>query len=235
MGKILYVVVIYGVSIEDCISYQSLKQCLTEEEYMDDIYVHDNTHNNVFLAAAYNEGLKYALAHGYEWMTLLDEDTMITQEYVDSIRQAVQQPQFGVLVPQLIDVHGNVLSPKKLYGVLTAFNSGLTIRCDIVEQIGGFNTDYPLDYLDHWLCRRLYDKEIPIEVLPVRMHHNLSVANEHYVDSVRYQSILSAERRFADEFGIRRYYKWHLTGRLMKWIITGHPFVKETFKALVRI
>lgn len=235
MGKILYVVVIYGIRIEDCVSYQSLKPCLSEEECEKDIYVHDNTHNNVFLAAAYNEGLKYALVHGYEWMTLLDEDTMITQGYVDSIRQAILQPQVSVLVPRLVDARGKMLSPKKLYGVQTAFNSGLTIRCDVIEKMGGFNIDYPLDYLDHWLCRRLHNMGIPLEVLPVRLQHNLSVVGEHYVDGARYQSILSAERRFANEFGLKRRYKRHLAGRLVKWIITGHPFVKETFEALVRV
>lgn len=235
MGKVLYVVVIYGVSIEDCISYQSLKQCLSEEECKKDVYVHDNTYNNVFLAAAYNEGLKYAIAHGYEWMTLLDEDTTVTQEYVNGVKNVITQKAVRVVVPRLVNARGKMLSPKKLYGVQTAFNSGLTIRCDVIEQIGGFNTDYPLDYLDHWLCRKLYDMGIRLEVLPMCLQHNLSVADEHYVDSARYRSILAAESRFAHEFGIERRYQWHLAGRLMKWIVTGHPFVKETFEALIRI
>ena len=231
--SILYILVLYHVAAEHSIAYQGLRQYLSAEEY-NDIYIHDNTPHNVYLAEAYNRGLEYAILHRYKWIVLLDADTAVSEEYVRTLKAAIAEDATSVCVPVLVDSKGKQLSPSKLYGKPTAFNSGLAVRCEIMEQIGGFNRNYPLDYLDNWLCRELYIRHINLTVLPVRLLHNLSVNDpKHYVSKERYNSILHGERQFAEQYNEVIRYKMRLLCRLCKWILTGHPCIKETFRALI--
>ncbi len=231
--KLLYIVVLYRMAKEDSPSYRGLSACLSQEELQHDVYVHDNSKRNIYLAGAYNKGLEYAEANSYEWIVLLDEDTLIHSSYISALKTTINDTARNVCVPLLVS-EGKVVSPSRLYGIPVALNSGLAIRCNIIRDLGGFNPDYPLDYLDYWLCHRLYDRDISFCVLPIRISHNLSVNTPHqYISKERYLSLLSGEKRYATEFGYVWRYKLHLIGRLVKWSLTGHIFVKETFNALM--
>ncbi len=235
-NKILYIVVLYRMTLAESLSYKGLCDSLSEEELKHDVYIHDNSKHNIYLAGAYNMGLTYAISHGYEWIVLLDEDTTITAAYITALKAAVIQKNFDVCVPTLVDNSGKVLSPSTLYGIPVAMNSCLAIRCRTVQEMGGFNTNYPLDFLDNWLCHKLYQANISLQKLPVEIVHNLSVNNpKHYISRSRYLSLLEGERNYAREFGYVWRYKLHLVGRLVKWLLTRHVFVKETFEALIRI
>lgn len=231
--KLLYIVVLYGMTLEESLSYKGLSEYLSADELRRDVYVHDNSIHNIYLAGAYNKGLEYAMANGYEWIVLLDEDTMVSAAYLSALKAATAGSA-RVCVPTLAD-NGEVISPSRLYGVPVAMNSGMAIRCSVMQEMGGFNKDYPLDYLDYWLCHCLYDRDISLEVLPVQMVHHLSLnSTKGYVSRERYMSLLAGERRYAEEFGYAWRYRLHLIGRLIKWSLTGHTYVKETREALIR-
>ena len=231
MNKILFVIVIYGISREESPAWRQLQTMPGAEP--EDVYVHDNTSDNRYLAAAYNGAWQYAEQNGYAWMVLLDADTAVTPQYLEAVREAAGRNEGNrVFCPTLIDGRGRVLSPFRAYGIPTAFNSGLLIPVRLVREIGGFNEAYPLDYLDYWFCRRLHQLHIPLETLPVSLHHSLSVTDYKQVPRWRYLSLLSAEKRFAAETGRQGRYKLLLLCRLIKWTLTGHKYVKETYNAL---
>ncbi len=235
-NKVLYIVVLYRMTLAESLSYKGLCESLSEEELQRDIYIHDNSKHNIYLAGAYNMGLNYAISHGYDWIVLLDEDTTITPAYITALKAAVAHNAFDVCVPTLVDNNGKRLSPSTLYGIPVAMNSCMAIRCRIMQGIGGFSPNYPLDYLDNWLCHKLYQANISLHRLPVEITHNLSVNDsKHYISKERYLSLLEGERNYAKEFGYMCRYKLHLVGRLIKWLLTRHVFVKETFEALIRI
>ena len=251
MNDILIILVIYNIRQEDSLAYGALQRLLDKNPLQQCLYVHDNSPCNKMLSGAYNEGLKIARRQNKQWILLLDEDTLLTKEYLDSLQHL--DPQKDAFVPILTGENGNILSPfwysatngpfAGLYQsprknrILSAFNSGVILKCKTMETIGEFSSRYPLDYLDYWLFRRLYLKNAAIEILDVKLSHNLSIEDYSHVSSERYRSILSAEKRFAAECGKRSlcFYRWHLTGRLMKWLLTGHPYIKETYKALVTL
>jgi hypothetical protein len=227
-NDILYIVVIYGIRLQDCYAWKGLHAAVDDA----DIYVHDNTANNVYLAKAYNKGLRYAKEKGYTWVALLDADTQVTQEYITAVNQTVMtQCPDSVYCPVLIGKNGKQLSPLRAYGIPVAFNSGLLIPVTIMDTLGGFNEAYPLDYLDYWLCYQLQQRHIALKSLEVRLQHALSVQDYAQMPAWRYRSLLEAEKRFAQESGNEKRYRWLLFCRLIKWALTGHPYVKETYRA----
>ena len=228
MNKILYIVVICGIRREESPAWQRLHTLSGDT----DIYVHDNSKENVYLAKAYNEALRYAKAKGYTWIVLLDEDTQVTKEYIEAVQEIAQKEQPEcVYCPVLIGKNGRQISPLKAYGIPVAFNSGLLIPVRVMETIGGFNEAYPLDYLDYWLCYQLQQKHIALKTLPMRLQHALSLQDYAHMPAWRYASLLEAEKRFAQETGNNRRYRWLLLGRLLKWALTGHRYVRETYQA----
>ena len=232
MNKVLYIVVIYGIRREESLAWQGVHALLGDA----DLYVHDNTNENIYLAKAYNEGLRHAKANGYSWLVLLDADTQVTEQYLKAVQETVEshQPE-SAYCPVLIGEKGQQLSPKKVYGIPVAFNSGLLLPVAVIDNLGGFNEAYPLDYLDYWLCYQLQQRQIPLRTLPVQLTHTLSLQDYSHMPAWRYASLLEAEKRFAQETGHTRAYRWRLLGRWLKWTITGHPYARETYQTWRKI
>lgn len=250
MNKVLFILVIYRIAKQQSAAYRSLCQWLSAQEMEDCVYVHDNTINNEFLSGAYNKGLQRAKERGKMWIVLLDADTCISQEYILFIRNLKNE--VDVYVPILQNSKEKTLSPfwydkrrgpffrkyhsAKKNHLLTAFNSGVILRTDCMEDLGGFSQSYPLDYLDYWLFRKLdfYNKKV--EIMPIKLKHELSVEKYGNVSKERYMSILFSERLFAEEIGEMaiKYYRLRLLFRWIKWYLIGHKYAKETLKAWLK-
>ena len=232
MRDALFILVIYQKSLAESQAYRSLLIELGDQMLEECLYVHDNTHNNQYLASAYNQGAVVARERGKKWIVLLDDDTFVTSAYINQLQQYMANNQYQVIAPKLTNTQGKILSPTRLYGINVTFNSAMAIRLDALQQIGDFNTRYPLDYLDYYTCWQLQQKHIPITVMDVTLPHQLSVNDYSKVTAERYNSILRAEKQFAQDTGNGRWYKWQLVARLIKWVLTRHMYVKETIQAL---
>ena len=68
--------------------------------------------------------------------------------------------------------------------------------------------------------------------MDVAIPHQLSVEDYHQITPERYDSILRAEKQFAKDTGNSTLYRLQLIARAIKWLLTGHKYVKETLKAL---
>lgn len=233
MNNILFVIVIYRIRKEQSVAWNQLNALLGEDA--DNIHVHDNTDNNVYLAKAYNEAADVARKRGMKWIVILDSDTQITADYIDCIKKKAIGEDDKVYCPILVNAEGGMLSPKKQYGIPIAFNSGMMIPIRVIDKTGGFNEQYPLDYLDYWFCYKLRELKIDLVPLDINITHCLSLMDYDTLPLWRYQSILKAEKQFAIETGNTNRYRIYLIGRLVKWLITGHAYTKETFKALISI
>ena len=234
MNTVLFIIVIYRIHREESSAYLKMHALLPADTKA--IYVHDNTEKNIYLAAAYNQGLAYAVANGFKYIVLLDADASPTEEYLSAVQQAISSgEQHAFWAPNLVSAKGLKLSPSVHWGIPIALNSGLLLPVTLLQEIGGFNTDYPLDYLDCWLCYQLQQRHIPLHTLPVTLLHDLSVTDYSRVPRERYLSLLSGEKRFAKETGHVWRYRFRLIGRLIKWSFTRHPYVQETWKAFVEL
>ena len=233
-NDILYIIVIYGIAKEQSTAWQCLHELLEPDAFAHCVYVHDNTAHNVYLAEAYNQGMAYAAKEGFEYMVLLDDDAAPTAEYIQAIRQiAASGDKHAVWAPLLKNAQGKQLSPRRRWGMKVAFNSGMLLPVKVLQEIGGFDTHYPMDYLDYRTCFLLNQHGVAFHTIPVTLMHNLSVNDYTQVSRERYISLLQAERRFAQESRHLCRYRLLLSARLIKWILTGHPYVKETWNALM--
>ncbi|MDT2752417.1 MULTISPECIES: glycosyltransferase [Enterococcus] len=176
-------------------------------------YYHDA--QNPGLAAAYNYALSQAQPTIQRLITL-DQDTVLNESYLEQISQVEFSDDCVVAVPMIFD-QGQQISPvyadqyvNRTYRAVSevglteqrvmAINSGTVFSISFLQTIGGFNPAFSLDFLDHWFFWKVYQLHKKIEILPIRLEHDLSVLNYEKVSTTRYESILAAETKFYREY-----------------------------------
>ncbi len=136
---------------------------------------HPETYSLVFnptnagVAAALNRGMKEAMAHQADWVLTMDQDSHITSGTVQTMLTTFEllapeiKLQTALLAPDIISSetipattrsHG----PKRPLPVLelqTAITSGTMIKPSAWENVGGFEEQLFIDYVDHDFCFRL--------------------------------------------------------------------------------
>lgn len=212
----------------------------TRPEGLDNRFAYHHSKTNVGLAKAYNYALKN-IGYQSEWLVTFDQDTFITEDYLtELVEHRDSSPDIVLLAPLVKDqnqqispvfsdslrpLHKNLPKKDQLYSqMVMVINSGATIRVSFMREIGGYNLDFPLDYLDHWLCWKIFKEKKEIFILNVTLQHELSVLN--YADQMnisRYKSILQAEARYYSRYASDLFIAYHkqLFFRGCKQILTG--------------
>ncbi|KIO66311.1 hypothetical protein B4064_2274 [Caldibacillus thermoamylovorans] len=199
-------------------------------------YVHDP--RNLGISTAYNYGLKVANEYKSEWLLLLDHDTKLTKNFIDKILNSDNlNANIGAIVPVvgcnndiISPVFSNTLQPLKVerpsIGIhkeepIMAINSGSLINLSFLKEINGFNNEFPLDYLDHWLFYMIFDRGYCVQVIDEKIEHDLSVMDYSKVSLERYKIIANAERNFYQKYKTSMFnsYKKQLIKRLLKQIL----------------
>lgn len=198
-------------------------------------YIHDP--RNLGIATAYNYALEVANQNGSEWLLLFDHDTKVTQEFCDSIFNLNKIDQDIVSVVPKIVSNQVMISPvfsdtlRPLYtqrpkeGIqerpVMAINSASLLRVSFLNEIGGFSTEFPLDYLDHWIYHEINSKGYKILLLSEELEHELSVLDYSNVSLKRYKSILDSEISFYKKYKneLFRAYRNQLLKRFAKQIV----------------
>jgi GT2 family glycosyltransferase len=222
----------------------SVRQLSVAEETSLCAYEHDPKNGGI--AAAYNWALEMATTRGISWLLLLDQDSTLPMEFLESlafqIRQHEQDDKVVAVVP-VVKCGSAVISPMKVgfsclkplhqssHGIqnaeIMAINSGTAIRCSFLRSIGGFNRAYRLDYLDHWLFQRIYASGKRSVVSDCVLEHKLSVQDYRKdVSTARYRSILAGEMGFITTYKPKAeipIYLLRLITRAIRMLILGRP------------
>lgn len=211
-------------------------------------YYHDP--RNLGLTPGYNMALESAIKSGQEGILLLDHDSNFDFSFIEKLLEIPFNPKVGAIVPKVV-ADGSQISPiladryiSSGYTVLKegvykapymAINSGSLINVKALEKIGGFNEEFPLDFLDHWLFWRLGKEDYYLKVLDYAIDHDLSVLDYKKVSHNRYESILTGESKFYSKYETTFLapYKKQLLKRTIKQLLTVHDsfFWKRTLKA----
>jgi GT2 family glycosyltransferase len=174
---------------------------------------------NYGLASAYNVALKIAVSQGYKWLLSLDQDTELPESFLGRIagitRELREDTGIAAIVPQVSD-QGVLISPhvarlgrsKKLprnfVGVskreIEAINSGTVWSTSALEEIGGFDLLFWLDYLDYCTCHMVHRAGKRMYVAgDLKIEHQLSTLDlNRRMSSARFQNYLLAESAFCD-------------------------------------
>lgn len=183
------------------------------EQDKDISYYHDPS--NPGLATAYNYALNHA-QQNIRYFVTLDHDSQLTATYFDTLLTIDWTDELVAAVP-LVYAGSNQISPvfadryinRQVEKVdrsqlsqrrIMAINSGAVFSIKFLKEIGGFNLDFPLDFLDHWLFWTIYQFKKTVFILPEKMEHDLSVLDYQKISVTRYQSILKAEKTFYQNY-----------------------------------
>ena len=183
------------------------------EQDKDISYYHDPS--NPGLATAYNYALNHA-QQNIRYFVTLDHDSQLTATYFDTLLTIDWTDELVAAVP-LVYAGSNQISPvfadryinRQVEKVdrsqlsqrrIMAINSDAVFSIKFLKEIGGFNLDFPLDFLDHWLFWTIYQFKKTVFILPEKMEHDLSVLDYQKVSVTRYQSILKAEKTFYQNY-----------------------------------
>lgn len=214
---------------------------------------------NTGLAAAYNWALDLAGELGASWLLLLDQDTALPLNFLDSLCGQIEQWQSNEEIVAFVPIvrsHDIPISPRRVgffglrslgnvtcgavEGEVMAINSGTAVRCDFVRSIGGFSRTYWLDYLDHWLFHQIYKQGKRAVVFDSVIEHSLSVQDyRRNIDLPRYRSILGGEAAFMTSQRPKSqipFYLLRLAARSARMVVQGKlDLALFTMKTIVRI
>ncbi len=262
------VIVLYECPLDKSVTFLTLTDQLkkTSIDYELVIYNNDihqkiedsrfiivNSEVNKKLEGAYNFALERAIRNGKKWILLLDQDTLIPDNYFDELNKLFTtnlSPHLVAIVPKLV-CESKILSPKLLSSKMrfesdipnngytneriVAFNSMSLFSVHFIQSIGGFSMEYPFDLHDHWCYNQIYKNKKQVYILDVSTEHNSSFINfEENVTIARYKDFLRTENRFMrNEMGMPYYifYKIKLMMRVFKQflIFKNKNYSMQTF------
>lgn len=255
-NSIEIVIVLYQCSLDKSVTFLTLKEQLKSisvdfeliifnndinQKTENEEYLVVNSEENQKIAGAYNFALERAIKKGMKWILLLDQDTVIPDNYfkeLDKLFSGNYCSDLVAIVP-ILELNGRVLSPKRISSKmrfehdinktgytkerLNAFNSLSLFDVQFIKSVGGFNKNYPLDMHDHWCYNQVYKHQKSVYILDVTSEHESSFIDfERNVSIPRYKEFLRTEDRFIrNELGIFVYlfYKMKILLRSVKQFI----------------
>lgn len=120
---------------------------------------------NAGIARGLNEGLQFARRAGAPWLLTLDQDTAISDTYVDELvgiaaQRCASGERLGALGAEFVeDSSGPMRYPSSTVGGLPVteevIQTGTLWRVDALEQVGGFDESLGMDAVDAAACLAL--------------------------------------------------------------------------------
>jgi len=256
VNSIEIVIVLYQCSLDKSDTFLSLENKLKilniehevilfnndkNQQIEDTRFIVVNSKNNQKLVGAYNFALNRAIKSGKNWILLLDQDTVIPDNYFEELQKLFSSDYSSDLVAivPILESDGMVLSPKKISSNMrfesdinktgytkkriNAVNSMSLLNVHFIESIGGFCKEYSFDMLDQWYFNQIYKHHKLVYILPVTTKHASSFVNlEKNVTVARYKEFLKVESKFIrNDLGCIKFicYKSKLAARSLKQFV----------------
>lgn len=113
--------------------------------------------DNKGIAYALNMIALYAINKGYKWLLTLDQDTVIKKYLIQNYSKYTNLKNIGQISCAYKDRNSNeiynLISPTDNWSeVKDCITSGTLLNLNALSQIGGFDTDLFIDYVDFELC-----------------------------------------------------------------------------------
>jgi rhamnosyltransferase len=164
---------------------------------------------NLGIARALNQGLRYALDRGYAWALLLDQDTVVDADLVVSLLAAYaacpDPAQTAAVGSRFRDSHDRPTEVRALPAqgeswreVEAVITSGTLLPLAAFTAIGPFREEFFIDYVDIDYCLRARAKGYRIiETRRALMSHTVGAPTRHaLLGRGQWTTNHSAERRY---------------------------------------
>ena len=117
---------------------------------------------NLGVAEALNQGVKWAKSQGYSWVVLFDQDSTITDHFIEhmftTLESHPQRELVASIHPRYVDRNTGAepaIQRAKDGGPITSMTSGSLMPTWIFDKIGYFASEFFIDCVDHEYCFRL--------------------------------------------------------------------------------
>lgn len=181
--------------------------------------------SNLGIAAALNIGVNWAICHGYAWVALFDQDSMVEGSYIEGMlaRYAAtkDRERIGLLAPRYKDPETGIcarLSRLAADGApLEIMTSGSLIPLTVLTTCGLFREDFFIDQVDHEFSFRIRRCGYAVAICPeVFLLHTTGQPKRH--------SLLGlVSFRTTHHSAARRYYMTRNTLFMMRQYGRQHP------------
>ena len=170
------------------------------------------------VSGAYNHALAIAQEKGARWMLLLDQDTSVTEPYLQAMiahsEHLAAQPNIAAIVP-VVRVGEFIVSPRQALfnlhrpysgpsGVVGgegfAINSGCLMRVEALQGVGGFSAEFWLDYSDMYVFHQFFVRGLKIfRAADAELQHQMTIMDyDNLMAPWRYKNFIEAEGAFND-------------------------------------
>jgi GT2 family glycosyltransferase len=188
-------------------------------------FEYKHSKENKGVSGAYNGALERAEALGCPWLLLLDQDTALSEGYLQRMlhysRMLCEDIRVATVVP-FVRSNGILVSPRRSgrtlrssqiaeteSGVIDkdsfAINSGTLMRVSALRAIGGYSDIFWLDLSDQYVFHLLYNLG-KVMYLAGELEIRHSIANSDYdraMSPERYRNYLAAENVYSRTFHSR--------------------------------
>lgn len=265
MGDILAVVVLYESDLFQCSTYKSLLEyCgLTVFVYdnsrisrisqeLPDHYIYVHNPNNAGVSAAYNRASQYALVNGFEWILILDQDTIFPHDIISEYRKAIcSNPEIQLFAPLIKIDDEYYLSPsikkhrvshltkQAVLGKLelskfAVINSGMLIQIKAFFACGGYNEKVWLDFSDHQFTERFQKHSLYFYVINAVCFQNFSNQSHNVEGLVARYGMFCSSLKYCEKSSVTDHleYLWIVWKRACSLILRTRKviFIKIFFK-----
>lgn len=162
---------------------------------------------NLGIAAAFNQGLRYALDQGYAWIATFDQDSHVPPDYLERMLETwsacPDKDRVAIVAPTFLLRKSASPSPSTLRScrsreIPVAMASGNLVRTEAVRAVGFMDEEFFIDYVDFEYCLRLRRHGWKIlQALDVFLPHRLGQLQEHRFLGLKFTLVChSALRRY---------------------------------------
>lgn len=197
------------VIVVDNGSFENSRRFLTEVEVIDNVTVIYNR-ENLGIATALNNGVRYAREKNYIWLATFDQDSEAASGFIESLLAALDICPFkenvALIAPRYRDKETGILAS---YGsdcngspyveTDSIITSGNMVRMDVFDVVGVFDDELFIDAVDHDFCLRLRKKGFRILIsCRTELGHRIGAMELHQIFGRQYKS--------SNHPPLRRYY-----------------------------
>jgi len=164
---------------------------------------------NLGIAQALNIGVRHALAAGYSWALLLDQDTQVDPDMVERLLtthgSCPTPDRVAIVGSHFRDTHGMSTEPLRLGArgetweeVESVITSGSLLSLPAYSAIGPFRDEFFIDYVDTEFCIRARAAGyLVVQTLQPLMSHTVGAPTPHkMLWATKWTTNHSADRRY---------------------------------------
>lgn len=128
-------------------------EAFTSPDIKDNTVIYKDLNGNKGIATALNVGCGMAKSTGCEWALLMDQDSLLTSDFVKEYKNVIGAGETGdtaILCPQYTNSYSdeNDILEHNIEEIPSAITSGSFLNLKIHQQLGGFREDLFIDAVD---------------------------------------------------------------------------------------